>query len=67
VIGAPAREEVMKMANQDKSGFGSAATWATAALGLLGLFAGAFKLGLQRLLWIATCAVGVVGLWSTYP
>ncbi|MHB1712680.1 MAG: hypothetical protein ACYCV7_14990 [Acidimicrobiales bacterium] len=55
------------MANQDKSGFGNAATWAAAALGLLGLVAGAFRIGLQRLLWIATCAVGAVGLWSTYP
>jgi len=61
------RKEVMKMANQDKSGFGNAATWAAAALGLLGLVAGAFRIGLQRLLWIATCAVGAVGLWSTYP
>lgn len=55
------------MANQDKSGFGNAATWAAAALGLLGLAAGAFRVWLQRLLWAASCAVGVVGLWSTYP
>ncbi len=55
------------MANQDKSGFGMAATWAAAALGLLGLVAGGFRIGLQRLLWIATLAVGAVGLWSTYP
>lgn len=55
------------MANQDKSGFGNAATWSAAALGLLGLFAGALTIGLQRLLWIATCAIGAVGLWSTYP
>jgi hypothetical protein len=57
----------MKMANQDKSGVGKAATWSAAALGLLGLFAGALTIGLQRLLWIATCAIGAVGLWSTYP
>jgi hypothetical protein len=60
----------MKMANQDKSGFGKAATWSAAALGFLGLVAGALTIGLQRLLWIATCAVGAVGavgLWSTYP
>jgi hypothetical protein len=44
-----------------------AATWSAAALGLLGLFAGALTIGLQRLLWIATCAIGAVGLWSTYP
>jgi len=56
----------MKMANQDKSGFGKSATWLAAALGLLGLFAGALTVGLQQLLWIATCAVGAVGLWSTY-
>ncbi|MGH9303135.1 MAG: hypothetical protein ACRDZ5_01855 [Acidimicrobiales bacterium] len=55
------------MANQDRSGYGKAATWVAAALGLLGLVAGEFRLGLQRLLWIATCAVGAVGLWSTYP
>ena len=54
------------MASQDRSGYGKAATWAAAALGLLGLVAGAFRIGLQRLLWIATCAVGAVGLWSTY-
>ena len=60
-------KEVMEMANQDKSGFGMAATWAAAALGLLGLVAGGFRIGLQRLLWIATLAVGAVGLWSTYP
>jgi len=56
----------MKMATQDKSGFGKSATWLAAALGLLGLFAGALTVGLQQLLWIATCAVGAVGLWSTY-
>ena len=55
------------MGNQDKSGFGNVATWSAAVLGLLGLFAGAFRIGLQRLLWIATVAVGAVGLWSTYP
>lgn len=55
------------MANQDRSGYGKVATWAAAALGLLGLAAAGFRIGLQRLLWIATCAVGVVGLWSTYP
>jgi len=55
------------MANHDKSGFGKAATWSAAALGFLGLVAGALTIGLQRLLWIATCAVGAVGLWSTYP
>lgn len=54
------------MASQDRSDFGRAATWAAAALGLLGLVAGAFEAGLQRLLWIATCVVGAVGLWSTY-
>lgn len=54
------------MANQDRSEYGKAATWAAAALGLLGLVAGAFRLGLQRALWIATCAVGALGLWSTY-
>lgn len=62
-----AEKEVMKMANQDRSGYGKVATWAAAALGLLGLAAAGFRIGLQRLLWIATCAVGVVGLWSTYP
>ncbi len=56
----------MKTASQDRSGYGKAATWAAAALGLLGLVAGAFRIGLQRLLWIATCTVGAVGLWSTY-
>lgn len=55
------------MANQDRSGYGKVATWAAAALGLLGLVAGGFRIGLQRLLWIATCAVGAVGMWSTYP
>lgn len=55
------------MANPDKSGVGSAATWMAAALGFLGIFAGAFRMGLQRLLWIAGCAVGALGLWSTYP
>jgi hypothetical protein len=54
------------MANRDRSGFGKAATWAAAVLGLLGLVAGTFRIGLQRLLWIATCAVGAVGMWSTY-
>jgi len=61
------RKEVMKMANQDKGRIGQLATWAAAALGLLGLVAGAFRIGLQRLLWVAGCAVGAVGLWSTYP
>jgi hypothetical protein len=60
------KEEVIKMANQDRSGYGKVATWAAAALGLVGLVAGAFRIGLQRLLWIGTCAVGAVGLWSTY-
>jgi len=55
------------MANQDRSGYGKVATLAAAALGLLGLVAAGFRIGLQRLLWIATCAVGAVGLWSTYP
>jgi len=55
------------MANQDKGRIGQLATWAAAALGLLGLVAGAFRIGLQRLLWVAGCAVGAVGLWSTYP
>lgn len=55
------------MANQDKGRIGQVATWAAAALGLLGLVAGAFRVGLQRLLWAAGCAVGAVGLWSTYP
>lgn len=59
-------KEVMEMANQDRSDFGKAATWVAAALGLLGLVAGTLRIGLQRLLWIATCAVGAVGLWSTY-
>ncbi|MGH9114611.1 MAG: hypothetical protein ACRDWW_02155 [Acidimicrobiales bacterium] len=54
------------MASQDKSEFGRVAAWAAAALGLLGLVAGAFRIGVQRLLWTATCAVGAVGLWSTY-
>jgi hypothetical protein len=36
------------------------------SLGLLGLVAAGFRIGLQRLLWIGTCAVGAVGLWSTY-
>jgi hypothetical protein len=60
------KEEVIKMANQDRSGYGKVATWAAAALGLLGLVAAGFRIGLQRLLWIGTCAVGAVGLWSTY-
>ena len=60
------RKEVMKMASQDRSRYGQAATWAAAVLGLLGLAAGAVRIGLQRLLWIATCAAGAVGLWSTY-
>ena len=38
------------MANQDKSGFGKAATWSAAAVGFLGLVAGALTIGLQRLL-----------------
>ena len=54
------------MANQDRSGYGKLATWAAAALGLLGLVAAGFRIGLQRLLWIGTCAVGAVGLWGTY-
>jgi len=65
------KEEAIKMANQDRSGYGkvatwAAATWAAAALGLLGLVAAGFRIGLQRLLWIGTCAVGAVGMWSTY-
>lgn len=54
------------MANQDRSGVGKVATWAAAILGVLGLFAGGLRVGLQRLLWLATCAVGAVGLWNTY-
>ena len=57
----------MATASQDKNGFGNPATWSAAALGLLGLVVGALRIGLQRLLWIATCAVGAVGPWSTYP
>lgn len=56
----------MKMANQDRSGYGKVATWAAAALELLGVVAAGFRIGLQRLLWIGTCAVGAVGLWGTY-